>query len=152
MNLLITAGTGGFDSLMQAADKHWHNNTDEVFCQIGQGSYQPKHHPFTVFCHDFAARCETADVVVTHAGAATVFELLELRKPLVVVPNLERVDKHQADLAEFIERGNYAVVCRELSDLPQAVEQAAQGCFVQYQKRPFDMAESILDFFEMSGA
>jgi len=40
-----------------------------------------------------------ADLVVSHAGAGSLFEALRLRRPLIAVPNPLLMDNHQAELA-----------------------------------------------------
>jgi len=52
-----------------------------------------------------------ANFVVTHAGAGTVYSLLEAKSVrLAVVANLERSDKHQSELARYIAENQFACV------------------------------------------
>jgi beta-1,4-N-acetylglucosaminyltransferase len=57
----------------------------------------------------------SADIAVVHAGAGTVFNLLKKGLKLVVVPNLDRKDKHQIELADYLHENDYAEVCYDLS-------------------------------------
>lgn len=147
MKILVTVGSGCFNQLIEAVDRQLNNPSYEVLCQVASGGYQPKNHRFYEFKDDFKSDLLAADLVITHGGGATVFELLECRKKTVVVPNLFRVDSHQLDLAEYIEREKLAVVCRDLSNLASAVEQCIVAELETYQKEPFFMGNSVLQFF-----
>ncbi|HEA1399118.1 TPA: hypothetical protein RVE45_003897, partial [Escherichia coli] len=65
-----------------------------------------------------------ADVIITHAGAGTLYQLLEKGKKIIAVPNLERIDKHQVDIATYMERNHYLLVCwdyNEIGDLLKSI-------------------------------
>ena len=51
-----------------------------------------------------------ADVVISHAGAGSILEALELGKRLVVCVNEELMDNHQAELANALEARGHVVV------------------------------------------
>lgn len=93
--------------------------------QIGRGTYTPRNiippgrsravlagsfgeasepREFVVECFDFRPSLDEAmrgaDLVVSHAGAGSVFEALGLRRPLLVVVNETLMDNHQVELAE----------------------------------------------------
>ncbi|CAN8062813.1 unnamed protein product [Agarophyton chilense] len=51
-----------------------------------------------------------ADVVVSHAGAGTVLEAVDARRPLVVVVNDALMHNHQTELAEAMQRCGCCVV------------------------------------------
>lgn len=60
------------------------------------------------------------DLIITHAGAGTVFFLLSCNLPFIAVPNLERRDPHQLELYNWLKRNKFAhtVLVEELqSDL-----------------------------------
>lgn len=147
MKILVTVGSGGFDELIKAADRYLNFSEASVMCQIGKDGYRPNNHPFVEFSSEFSSLWQTADVVVTHGGAATVFELLEAGKKLVVVPNTYRLDSHQLDLAEHLQQQQLALVCRDLTTLKDCVHKAMTQTFKPYERQPFFMADDILHYF-----
>lgn len=53
------------------------------------------------------ALIRTAALVVTHAGAGTILEGLQARRPLVVVPNRQLMSDHQLELADGLAAGRF---------------------------------------------
>lgn len=53
------------------------------------------------------ALIRTAMLVVTHAGAGTILEGLQARRPLVVVPNRQLMSDHQLELADGLAAGRF---------------------------------------------
>lgn len=149
MNILVTVGTTPFDALISAIDHQLTADDFTVTCQIASGGYQPTTHAFIRFSEQFAELVNQADMVIAHGGAATVFELLEAGKKLLLVPNLSRIDKHQQDLAGFVEQQGYGMVCWSLDTLAECVRNCARQDFKVYQKEPFFMADSILQYFNI---
>src|SRR5688572_15053114 len=100
--VFVTVGTTPFPSLVRFFDMP--SNACEVVIQHADSSSvlnYAKGFPFAPSLRDWQ---EWADVVVTHAGAGSVYELLERGQKAVVIPNLDRSDKHQLDLAAYIEK------------------------------------------------
>jgi beta-1,4-N-acetylglucosaminyltransferase len=149
MNILVTVGTSAFDELIEAVDKQLLQSEYSLTCQIADGRYIPKNHLSIKFSNDFTSLVNNADIVIAHGGAATVFELLEGAKKIVLVPNAKRIDKHQHDLAGFVQKQNYGVVCWSLETLLESVRFAQQQTFAPYHKEPFFMARNILQYFNL---
>ncbi|MFT4925816.1 MAG: beta-1,4-N-acetylglucosaminyltransferase [Phenylobacterium sp.] len=151
MNILVTVGTSPFDALITAVDQQLSNNEHTITCQIASGEYQPSAHPFIRLSDQFEDLVDQADLVITHGGAATVFELLEAGKVVVLVPNLARIDRHQQDLAQFVESQGYACVCWSLDKLAQCVDRCTTQSFNRYHKEAFFMADDLLNYFAVAG-
>ena len=149
MNILVTVGTKPFDLLIAAADQQFSNTEFSVTCQIASGSYQPEHHPYIHFTNSFSELIASADIVITHGGAATVFELLEAGKKIVLVPNSLRTDNHQKDMASYVEHNQYGIVCRSLNGLVSTVKKCSRTKFNAYAKDQFFMGGDILEYFDL---
>ena len=65
-----------------------------------------------------------ADIIVSRAGAGTVFEILALKKPSVLIPLEGQTRGDQAENANYFKNKGLCKVLREteLSLLPQAIE------------------------------
>ena len=115
-NVFLTVGTTKFDALVRAADAP--AVADELAVrgytgltmQIGAGSYLPRNLVpegieaqlpnglrvrFFTFAPDLANHMRSADLIISHAGSGSLFEALQLRRPLVVVPNAILMANHQ---------------------------------------------------------
>ena len=108
--IFVTVGLhpAGFDRLVQAADEMAALVQEEVVIQCGGTHYKPRFSEY----FDFADEPEMqrwlskARVVVTHGGAGSILNALQIGKALVVVPRLKRfgeaIDDHQLELAEAL--------------------------------------------------
>lgn len=146
MKILVTVGTTSFDSLICFLDNtNFEHNYEFVF-QIADGEYIPNNYPFFRFEANLWERFEN-HVVITHCGAGTVYYLLENRFNFIVVPNLERIDKHQLDLAEWVKMQNYATVAFNFNELGTVLNSKHQLNHPKksYIKTPFFKGSEISD-------
>lgn len=146
MKILVTVGTSAFNNLIQAVDEQIKPADYQVICQIADGSYKPKKHNYLSFSDNFADLIDSVDIVITHGGAGTVFNLLEVGKKLLVVPNLERIDKHQMDFSNFIATNDYGVICTDLKQLSIQLDFCQKHKPKRYQKETFFMANEIVKY------
>jgi beta-1,4-N-acetylglucosaminyltransferase len=116
--------------------------------QIAEGKYIPQKHPYFTFIDSagIAKKYSEADVVITHAGAGTIYKLLEIKKRFIVVPNFERIDKHQNDIADFLAVNRYAFVAYSFTQLKMFLDIINSYEFKEYNKESFSKAEEILEF------
>lgn len=136
MKILVTVGTTGFDELFRACDAlDW--NGHEVLFQIGPSRYSPTLERAVRYTGNIKEAYGWADVVITHAGAGSVFTLLEMGRRIVVVPNLTRRDKHQSELARFVEANRFAIVAWSPDELGDALRRLDGFDFQPYRKREF---------------
>ncbi|MGE5223692.1 MAG: glycosyltransferase [Omnitrophica WOR_2 bacterium] len=107
---MVTVGmhNQGFDRLVKAMDELARQLAEQVIIQFGSASY----HPYFAESFQWTTSWQMeqliaeARVIVTHAAAGTIILGLKYRKPLVVVPRLEKFgevfDDHQIQLAKAL--------------------------------------------------
>lgn len=141
--VLVTAGTTGFDALIEAVDRL--GRKDVVF-QIGPGTYIPQSGQHFRFRHNLQAEAKDYELIVSHAGAGTVYAALESGWNLIVVPNLQRHDKHQRELAAYLEQNHLSRVCWDLAALGACIDDALQdhSDTLHYVKEPFRLPDHLL--------
>lgn len=139
MNILVTVGTTAFDQLIESVDKLFGNDTDvKVVAQTSSSaSYTPKNIDYFEFSSSFQSYIDNADLIVTHAGAGSVYSMLENGKKLVVVPNLTRADNHQIELAKYVQDKNFAVSCFDLTEIHACIYKAKETSFSSYESEKF---------------
>jgi UDP-N-acetylglucosamine transferase subunit ALG13 len=97
--ILVTVGTDlPFDRMVRVIDA-WAGETGrrDVFAQIGEGGWQPRHIPFAEFLSppEFAAKFAAARVIVSHAGMGTILTALHIGKPILVMPKKASLGEHR---------------------------------------------------------
>jgi beta-1,4-N-acetylglucosaminyltransferase len=145
INIFITVGTTEFDSLIKTVDeaamKLSHCNI--IAQRSSSSNYIPSNIEHFMFSENIDSYIESADLIVTHAGAGSVYSMLEIGKNLIVVPNLSRVDQHQLELANYVESHNFGKACTSLEELPLLLSTFKNRVFNKYEKDDFFGAELI---------
>ena len=125
--IFVTAGTTlPFDALVQAVDQLVERGAleDRVICQIGHGSYIPKHCEYFRFQPNIDEYIERASLIIGHGGTGTVTGLLASGKPFVSVANSLGVDNHQAEFLERLSQITSFLWTDDLGKLPELIAQA----------------------------
>ena len=78
------------------------------------------------FVADMGMAYTCADLVISRAGAGTVFELLALKKPALLIPLEGQTRGDQAENAAYFQQKGLCHVLKQsnLSELPQAIDNA----------------------------
>lgn len=139
MNILVTVGTTAFDELIKTIDELFEGDkTVSIIAQISSSSnYTPQHFKSFQFSQDFQSYVDAADLIVTHAGAGSVYSMLENNKKLIVVPNLTRADNHQLELAKYVQDNNFAISCFDLAEIRDCISKAKDIRFEPYRCEKF---------------
>ena len=124
--IFLTVGTQfPFDRLVRTVDQLCEEGTikDEVFAQIGESTYRPRHFEAVAWLDKkaFDERFRRAWAIVSHAGMGVIMMALDHGKPLLVMPRQRRyrevVNDHQAPLADRFEMLGHILVARDESQL-----------------------------------
>lgn len=89
-----------FNRLVQAVDD-WAaaNPHEDVFIQIGDSTYEPKHAPWVrIMPHtEYRERLASCDLFVAHVGMGSILQGLELRKQMLLMPRRADWREHTTD-------------------------------------------------------
>jgi len=138
VNVFVTVGTTSFNPLVKAIDNG--SFADSALIQIADGDYQPVNARWFNFEPGIQSHIDNADVVVCHAGAGSIFRLLEQGIVPLVVPNTVRRDKHQLEIARWLKQKRYAVVAMDPAEVNQKLidyPHEKLGCVAFCEKRFF---------------
>lgn len=122
--VFITVGTTRFDLLCESIMKSSVLSAlkkigcKEVTFQIGNsdaepGSYEKEDVKLSLyrFKDNIQEDIKNSDLVISHAGAGSCLETLELKKPLLVVVNENLMQNHQLELAERLQIDGHLYYC-----------------------------------------
>ncbi|WP_042846703.1 PssE/Cps14G family polysaccharide biosynthesis glycosyltransferase [Providencia rettgeri] len=144
MKILVTVGTTNFDRLIKAIDNIALYRKDlEFIFQIADGKYNPLNGFSFEFSKNIYEYYHSSDLVISHAGAGSIYSLLEIQKKTIIVPNLDRKDNHQIDIAKFIEQNKFAIVNWNLSSIEDQIDQSLTFNFNHFKKDPFFRYQDI---------
>ncbi|KAH0944625.1 hypothetical protein HN011_000324 [Eciton burchellii] len=123
--VFVTVGTTKFDNLiitilsrtvLEALSTH---DYKRMILQIGNSTLEPDctarygFHKIETFklSPSIGIYMQSADLVISHAGAGSILEALENRKHLIVVINDLLMDNHQTELAEQLYKDEHLYYC-----------------------------------------
>lgn len=156
--IFVVLGTQKFqlNRLLQKLDEYVEQGllTDEIYAQIGNSTYKPRHYAYKDFMDkkEFDATIAKADLVIAHSGVGTIITAIRAKKPVVVFPRLakykEHVDDHQLDIARAFEMKKYVLCCYENDDLLEKINKCKDFQFDEYvsqQKQIIGIIKNFLD-------
>ena len=130
--IFLTVGTQfPFDRLVKTVDQLLEEGAiqDEVFGQIGESTYQPRHFEAVASLEKrvFDERFRQASAVISHAGMGAIMMALDYGKPLLVMPRQKKyrevVNDHQTELADRFETLGHLLLARDETQLRAKVAQ-----------------------------
>jgi UDP-N-acetylglucosamine transferase subunit ALG13 len=122
-----------FDRMIRAMDA-WaaaEGRGEEVFAQIGEGSFEPTHMRWVrrLERSAYAEAMAQARLIVAHAGVGSVVSAGELGKPIVVMPRRAALGEHtsddQVETVSWLRGKPGLVVADDEADLPGCIAAAA---------------------------
>ena len=146
--ILITVGSvAPFDKLVMKADELAGSGAiSDVVAQIGNGSYVPKNARWFRFEHGLVKYYNKADLVITHNGAGTIFELLALGKKTIAIPNPDTIQMENIDIVKKLSTDGHIMLCMDVKELGEAVERARSWVPKPYTEPPCRIPEMIEEF------
>lgn len=122
--VFVTVGTTCFDDLIlsltsdEVTEALIQRGYTDVVLQVGQGSSVPQAHrrpglrlEAFRFKESIAENIQSANLVISHAGAGSCLEVLGAAKPLLVVINDKLMDNHQLELAKQLQADGHLFYC-----------------------------------------
>ncbi|CAH1790731.1 unnamed protein product [Owenia fusiformis] len=127
--VFVTVGTTSFDDLIKSVCQPKtcqilnKGGYGKLLLQVGRGDYEPQadmisglnieHYRYK---DSIADDIKHASLVISHAGAGSVFEALGAERPLIVVINEKLMGNHQVELAAQLQEDNhlYYTTCSNL--------------------------------------
>jgi len=148
MMIFVTVGSvAPFDALIERVDElAGRGAICDVVCQIGDGNYIPKNTEWFRFEKGLGERYREADMVVTHNGAGTLFELLALGKKAIAVPNPGTVQVDNIDIVLKLSRDGHILLCMELDELEEFLRKAPAWEPVPYTPPKCELPELIAKY------
>lgn len=144
MKIFITIGTTPFDQLIRYCDHSIAMNSKyEIEAQIASGSYEPVHMQYFRFTDHIEKYYDKCDVIICHAGAGTVYRLLELGKKIIIVPNLDRRENHQLEIGRYAQENNYALVATSYDRIASLLSNINEFRFTLYKNESSGIINSI---------
>ncbi len=146
MKIFVTVGTSSFDSLFRRVDEILNSRSDlEAIGQIGVGKYKPNNFSKIFrFTRRIREYYEWADLVISHGGAGTIYDILRFNKKAVVIPNKMAVEEHQVELVTELHRLGY-IMKGDLERLPEQIDACLKYEFKPYTIKSGGRIYSIID-------
>ena len=150
--IFVTVGSQlPFDRLIQTVD-NWaaNNQAHPVFAQIGISNYSPKHIDFcqTMSPDIYQDYLEKADLIISHVGMGTIISVLELGKPLLLMPRLaNRIEcrsAHQFATAKYVAHFPNITVANNEAELTDILKQLPEKITV-YNKLETSVAPTLIN-------
>lgn len=120
--IFLTVGTQlPFDRFVEVVDNFAANHPEiEIFGQIGEGSYQPKHMKYCAFLDEqsYKAQFDKASLILAHAAMGSIITSLIESKPVIVFPRRASLGEHRNE--------HQLATCKNFETL--------DGCYVAYDK------------------
>jgi beta-1,4-N-acetylglucosaminyltransferase len=139
--------TAPFDELVSKVDLLAGRSFEGNFtAQIGNGEYIPKNAKWFRFKDSLAEDYLSADLIVTHTGAGTLFEIVRSGKKAIAVPNPNVIQNH--DIADRLSRDGYLLFCPSLDMLEERIVQAKTWAPKKYVEEPCLIGEDIVSFLQ----
>jgi len=151
MKIFITVGNGKFEELVKKVDELLEKGLlkASVTVQTGTGTYIPKNCKHFDFAPSLKKYESEADIVISHGGPGCIFEILDMHKKLIGVPNTDRTDPmHQVEYLRAIAESGSLILCEDVDKILDFINQAKEYKFKPYVRPLCNMDKVVIDFIE----
>lgn len=158
-NIFVTVGTTEFDTLIEKLREPQvceiiknHLGCEKIKIQSGCGKKIDRDSFENIRIEVFDMKksiendIESADLIISHAGAGTCIDVLSKNKPLIVVINDNLMNNHQTELAEQLHNEKY-LFCSTISELSQTLKNFDVTQLKEYKKGNVKEFVKYLDDF-----
>jgi beta-1,4-N-acetylglucosaminyltransferase len=146
--IFVTVGTTKFDELVKEVDKIAPRFKEKIIIQIGNGNYRPKNCKYFNFNPELNRYLKNADLIISHGGAGTIFEALNMKKNIICVENPDVNDSHQGDLLKKLEDERYLIWCKDVHDIEGSIALSKKFQYKKYVPQKCTIGNTIIKFLE----
>lgn len=147
--IFITVGSvAKFDELIKTVDQLIESDVikDDVTAQIGTGRYMPKNMKWFRLSESLDKHYRQADIIISHEGAGTIFELVKMGKKVIVLTNPETVDN--PDIAIKMSLKKHILFCKNINNLKKFLKIVKTFKPRKYKTPECTIHEKIIDFLK----
>jgi beta-1,4-N-acetylglucosaminyltransferase len=146
--IFVTVGSmAPFDELVMKIDKLAENKVlSDVVVQLGNGSYIPKNTEWFRFKNDLRPLYRSAEFIITHNGAGTLFEILSVGRKAIAVSNPHTIQWENMDIIKKLSEGGYILSCQDLDHLDESISQINNWNPKEYKEQSCMIAEEIIRY------
>jgi len=146
--IFVTVGSvAPFDTLIREVDDlAGRGLIKETVAQIGNGKYAPKNCKWFRFERDLKRYYQDAEIIITHNGAGTLFEVLPLGKKIIVVPNPDTSQIENIDIVIKLAKEGHIIPCIRPYRLEYALRLANNWVPRRYERPPCRIPDIITRF------
>jgi len=144
--IFVTVGSiVPFDDLIREVDGLAERGImKDVVAQIGNGTYIPRNVEWFRFKKELTDYYRSSEVVITHGGAGTLFEVLKEGKKAIALPNPNVV--HNPDIVMKLSNEGYILLCPDLKQLEESILQARSWRPKEFKEPPCRIHEEIAKY------
>jgi len=139
--IFVTIGSQEpFDRLIEAMDSIAPSLNTSIVAQIFRNNYKPRNIKDIEFISpvEYTEYLKEADIIIAHAGMGTILSVLQLQKPLIVMPRLakyhETRNNHQVATAIEFEKMGYLKVAFDAEGLQKHINDVFDNKIIQTGK------------------
>ncbi|MHA1753954.1 MAG: PssE/Cps14G family polysaccharide biosynthesis glycosyltransferase [Candidatus Odinarchaeia archaeon] len=149
MKIFVTVGTSKFDELILKVDEFIKNNPKyQVIGQIGFTEYKPKYfYRYFKFTRKIDKYYRWAELIISHGGAGTLYDILKNGKKAIVFPNEKLVTDHQIELIDKFSKLGY-ILKGDLNTLDELIASIKDFTPIPYKKPKNRISDILVKYLQ----